>query len=278
MKRCLWRSIFGAVLLLVAVGSVEALELEGAFTQGGLVFGRTEPGSQVTFDGQPVRVSPGGLFLIGFGRDAPPESLLRVVGPDGRVEERRIAVAPREYKIQRIDGLPEQMVTPSEAVLARIAAEAEKVKAARAQTSEETWFAQGFVWPVIGPITGVYGSQRILNGEPRQPHFGVDIAAPAGTPVGAPGEGIVTLAEPDLYFSGGTVIIDHGHGLNSALLHLETVTVRVGDHVKPGDPIGTVGATGRSSGPHLDWRINLFDARIDPQLVIGPMPKTADRE
>lgn len=262
-----------AILALMSVAYAEQLELDGAFTQGGLVIGRTAPGNSVLFEGRPVHVSADGLFLIGFGRDAPSMAVLRVVRPDGTVEERRLDVAARTYEIQRIDGLPEAMVSPDAAVLARIAAENAEIAAVRARDTGHTWFAGGFVWPVLGTISGIYGSQRILNGEPRQPHYGVDIAVPAGTPVGAPGEGAVVLAEPDLYYTGGTVIIDHGHGLTSALLHLETVTVRVGDHVRPGDPIGTVGATGRATGPHLDWRINLFDARIDPQLVVGPMPK-----
>jgi murein DD-endopeptidase MepM/ murein hydrolase activator NlpD len=275
-----------AAMALVLAGCANAPEakgapavaLTGAFTQGGLVLGRTEPGSRVEFEGRPVHVSPDGLFLIGFGREAPPEALLRVTTPDGRVEQRRITVAARTYEIQRIDGLPEKMVSPDKALLARIAAEAAAVAHARAHDTEASWFAQGFVWPATGPISGVYGSQRILNGKPRQPHYGVDIAAPAGTPVGAPGEGIVVLAEPDLYLSGGTIIIDHGQGLSSTLMHLASVEVRVGDHVMPGERIGTVGATGRATGPHLDWRINLFDTRIDPQLVIGPMPDAPDRE
>ena len=282
MSRIWHRPLMAALVLALIAGAqwlaldgarAAPLQLDGAFTQGGLVVGATAPGSSVLFDGRPVHVSAEGQFLIGFSRDAPPTATLRITAPDGAVEERQLDVSPRTYNIQRIEGLPKSMVTPSEAVWARIAADNALIADARASGTNDPWFSRGFVWPVIGPISGVYGSQRILNGEPRQPHYGVDIAMPVGTPVGAPGEGIVTLAESDLYYTGGTVIIDHGHGLSSTLMHLATVTVSVGDHVRPGDPIGTVGATGRATGPHLDWRINLFDARIDPQLVVGPMPE-----
>jgi murein DD-endopeptidase MepM/ murein hydrolase activator NlpD len=167
------------------------------------------------------------------------------------------------------------MVTPDESLLTRIAAERELILAAWAYDTTATDFLGGFVWPVVAPISGVYGSQRILNGEPRQPHFGVDMAAPEGTPVAAPAGGIVRLAEPDLNFTGGTVIIDHGHGLSSTLMHLASVLVAVGQRVEQGDIVGTVGATGRATGPHLDWRMNLYDARIDPQLLVSPMPDTA---
>ncbi|WP_425450428.1 M23 family metallopeptidase [Virgifigura deserti] len=283
MNRIWCRPLIAAlVFLLIACAEwfgmdgarAEPLALNGTFTQGGLVVGETAPGSRVLFNGHPVLVSTEGLFVIGFSRDAPPTATLRVVNPNGTVEERQLDIAPRTYDIQRIDGLPKAMVSPSEAVWARIAAENAAIAEVRKRNTDQAWFADGFVWPVIGPISGIYGSQRILNGEPRRPHYGVDIAMPVGTPVGSPGEGVVVLAEPDLYYTGGTIIIDHGHGLTSALLHLETVTVEVGDHVRPGDPIGTVGATGRATGPHLDWRINLFDARIDPELVVGPMPES----
>ena len=131
----------------------------------------------------------------------------------------------------------------------------------------------GFVWPAEGPISGVYGSQRFYNGEPRRPHFGVDVAVPTGTIVRAPAAGVVTLAEPDLYFSGGTVILDHGYRLSSSFLHMSEVAVQVGDELQPGDIIGAVGSTGRATGPHLDWRMNWREQRIDPQLLAPPMPK-----
>lgn len=252
-------------------GAVTGLELKGELVQGGLVQGRTEPFARVFFDGRRLRVSDEGVFLIGFGRDAPPKATLVVVHPDGAREAHELAVASRRYRIQRIDGLPPAQVTPGERDLARIRAEAARVKAARSRDDPRTDFLTGFVWPARGRISGVYGSQRILNGQPRRPHFGVDVAAPVGTPVRAPADGVITLADPDLYFSGGTVILDHGHGLSSSFLHLSAIHVKPGQWVRQGQPIGEIGATGRVTGAHLDWRMNLFDARIDPQLLVGPM-------
>ena len=158
--------------------------------------------------------------------------------------------------------------------LARIRREGAEIAAVRRRDTAATWFARGFRWPLFGVVTGVYGSQRILNGEPRRPHYGIDIAAPTGTPVGVPAAGLVALAEADLFFTGGTVLIDHGHGLTSVYSHLAEVLVRVGDKVATGDILGTVGATGRVTGPHLDWRVNWFKTRLDPALLAGPMPNS----
>ncbi len=248
------------------------LALEGDFLQGGLVFGQAAPGAEVTLDGRRVRVTGAGRFIFGFGRDAPRGAVLEVAWPDGRVEMRHLVVAKRDYKIQRIDGLPPKMVTPPEAVLARIRAENGRIAAARAVDRAEPLFESGFVWPVVGPISGVFGSQRVLNGVPKRPHFGVDIAAPAGTPVTAPADGVVVIAADDMYYTGGTVLIDHGHGLTSVYSHLAEVWVEVGARLRQGDAIGSVGATGRVTGPHLDWRINWFDQRLDPALLVPPMP------
>jgi murein DD-endopeptidase MepM/ murein hydrolase activator NlpD len=269
------------VLVLVSAVSAQALdervELEGDSIQGGLIFGKTLPGSRVTQDGEAIRVSAAGDFLLGFTRDAPATSNLRVDLPDGRAIEHEIDVAEREYRIQRIDGLPQSKVTPRKPEeLARIRKDAADAGRARARDDDRQDFLGGFAWPVTGPITGVYGSQRVLNGKPRRPHFGVDVAAPVGTPVKAPAAGIVTLAVPDMYFSGGTLIIDHGHKLSSSFLHLHKIHVEVGDRVEQGDLIAEVGATGRVTGPHLDWRMNLRGNRIDPELLVPPMPpKTA---
>ncbi len=249
--------------------------LSGELVQGGMVYGKAPPGSRVTQDGVALRVSDRGEFLLGFTRDAPPTSRLRISLPDGTVQERELEVAAREYRIQRIDGLPKSKVTPrSPEDLARIRRDAAAVGKARARDDDRQDFRGGFVWPVIGPITGVYGSQRVLNGKPRRPHFGVDVAAPVGTPVRAPAAGIVTLAEPDLFFSGGTLIIDHGHKLTSSFLHLHKLHVADGDRVEQGDLIAEVGATGRVTGAHLDWRMNLRDRRIDPELLVPSMPNT----
>ena len=258
-----------------AIGAESAgIRLDGPRTQGGLLRGRVAPGSSVEFEGVPVRVSNDGWFLVGFGRDAPREAELAVSSPDGRRERLVLAVAPRKYRIERIDGLPPGKVAPhGDEDLARIRTEARLVAEARSIDDPRTDFRSGFRWPVKGRISGVYGSQRILNGEPRQPHYGIDIAAPAGTKVHAPADGLITLVEPDLFLSGGTLIVDHGHGLSSAFLHLSRNLVARGERVRQGDPVAEVGATGRATGPHLDWRVNLFDRRLDPELLVGAMPK-----
>ena len=271
--RCLLA--FVAILPLASAPAAETgVRLDGPRTQGGLLRGRVAPGSTVALGGVPVRVSREGWFLVGFGRDAPPEAELTAVFPDGRRERQTLVVEPREYRIQRIDGLPPGKVTPrSEEDLARIRTEVGMVRKARSIDDPRTDFLDGFRWPVKGRISGVYGSQRILNGEPRRPHYGIDIAAPAGTKVLAPAGGVVTLTHPDMFFSGGTLIIDHGHGLSSAFLHLSRILVETGERVAQGQPVAEVGSTGRSTGPHLDWRMNLFDRRIDPSLLAGPMPE-----
>lgn len=248
-----------------------SLTLDGKRVQGGLMIGRTEPGTVVMFDGRTVRVSPAGDFVIGFTRDAGPTAVLDLRYADGSRREEALSVEPRKYDIQRIDGLPPKMVTPPPEVQARIKRENQLIKAARDRDTAAEYFLKGWIWPAKGRISGVYGSQRILNGEPRQPHYGVDIAAPVGTPVVSPSDGVVTLVQKDLYYTGGTIIIDHGHGLSSAFLHMQDVAVKKGQKVRQGDRIGTIGKTGRASGPHLDWRMNLFDARIDPALLVPPM-------
>lgn len=245
----------------------------GGFTQGGMVIGQTDPGAKVTLDGRDVRVSPEGVFVFGFTRDFGPEAVLTITGPDGSVDSRSLEIKPRDYDIQRIDGLPPKMVTPPEEVLARIRRDSSEVAAARAHETPETMFLTGWIWPAKGRISGVYGSQRVLNGEPRRPHFGIDIAAPTGAPVIAPADGIVRMAVTDHYYTGGTIILDHGYGLSSAFLHMNSVDVKVGDRLKRGDPMGTIGATGRATGPHLDWRMNWFDQRLDPGLLMTGSPE-----
>lgn len=259
-----------------AEAGVPAFRLDGQLVQGGLAVGRTVPGARVTLDGETVRVRADGRFLIGFGRDARPSATLAVTPPGGKPEVRTLAIGKRDWRIQRIEGLPPKMVTPPPEVIARIKAENAQIKAARLADTDRPLFDSGFIWPVRGRISGVYGSQRILNGEPRQPHFGIDIAAPVGTPVVAAADGIVRLAERDLYYTGGTILIDHGFGLNSVYSHLQTVAVKPGATVKQGDVVGTLGGTGRATGPHLDWRVNLFLTRLDPALLVPPMPAPAD--
>lgn len=272
-----WRAALGAVLALgagcatLSAATGPALELKGEWRQGNLILGRTDPGAAVSFNGRAVRVSPEGLFVIGLDRDEPPQAVVQVALPGGATK-REFSVAPRSYDIQRIDGLPPAQVTPPPAALKRIEKDLRQVREARARDTARTDFARGFIWPTLGRLSGFYGSQRILNGQPKQPHFGVDVAVPVGTPVRAPAGGVVTLAAPDMYYTGGTLMIDHGHGLSSAFLHLHKLLVKVGQEVKQGDLIAEVGATGRATGPHLDWRVSWFDSRVDPQPLAGPMP------
>ncbi len=245
--------------------------LSGDWQQGSVIIGQVPPGSRLFFKGRELRLTDDGRFVFGLHRDEPKIVRFRLVEADGTEHRFARTVAPRVYEIQRIDGVDPAKVTPPPETLARIRAEAERVRRARAVDSARTDFLSDFIWPVVGPISGVFGSQRILNGQPRQPHYGVDVAVPTGTPVVAPAGGVVTLAEPDLYFSGGTLMIDHGHGLSSAFLHLSKILVKLGDEVRQGEPIAEVGATGRVTGPHLDWRVNWFEARVDAQTLVPPM-------
>ncbi len=247
-------------------------ELEGDFLPGGLLWGQVAPSTPVAFNGIDVPVLADGRFLLGLGRDAPATLQLTV----GSAIECTISVDRREYRISRVEGVPQRTVTPSAEHLARIRAERQRVSAAKAKRLQRedllSAVKSGLKWPVTGRISGVYGSQRFYNGEPGNPHYGVDVARPTGTPVLSPGPGVITLAEPDLFYSGGTVILDHGYGLSSSFLHMSHIDVSVGDEVQTGDPIGAIGATGRATGPHLDWRMSWFNQRIDPQLLVPPMP------
>lgn len=246
--------------------------IRGETIQGGLLFIQAAPGSRAFLDDQEIMVSPAGDFLVGFDRDETGERQLRVVFPQGEPERVTLKVRPRDYVIERVDGLPPSTVTPDPEAAQRIADEAAMVSAARALREPRTDYLDGFDWPASGRISGVYGSQRILNGEPGRPHYGMDIAAPTGSPVYAPADGVITLAYADMYFSGGTLILDHGQGLSSTFLHLSKIVVETGARVKKGDLIALVGATGRASGPHLDWRMNWLDRKVDPQLLMTGSP------
>jgi len=272
MKRI--QTVAACLLGLLTIDAALACDFSwrGQEVQGGLIFGFTEPGANVTVDKRSVRVSADGAFLLGFGRDETEPRNVNIVCADGAIATHSFRPKSREYAIQKITGVPQRTVTPSEAHLKRIRSENAQIGRARKLDDARTDFLQDFIWPVEGPITGVYGSQRVYNGKPRRPHFGVDVAAPVGTLVVAPSDGLITLAHPDMFYSGGTVFLDHGHGLSSAFLHMDTVTVTKGQKVKQGDPIGTVGAKGRATGPHLDWRMNLFRTRLDVELFMPTRP------
>lgn len=262
-------SLWAVCALLFALCSPAlAFELTGKAVQGGLMFGKATPGSRAQLDDDEIIVSRDGRFVLGFGRDESGVKTLVVTEPGGETRRRDLEIAKREYRIERVDGLPPKTVTPDPESLARIREDARKVREARTRRDDRSDYAEGFAWPASGRISGVYGSQRVLNGEPRRPHFGVDVAAPTGTAVFAPAAGIVTLAEPDLYYSGGTIVLDHGQGLSSSFLHLSEVSVRVGQRIEKGETLGKIGATGRATGPHLDWRMNWLDKRVDPQTLL----------
>ncbi|MCE2516394.1 MAG: M23 family metallopeptidase [Alphaproteobacteria bacterium] len=250
-----------------------ALEItRGQAVQGGLIILTADPSSRLTLDGEALMMTADGHAVVGFHRDD--TAAITIIETRQGDERDRLVLTPatRTYKEQRINGLPGKMVTPPEEVLARIKRDREVVKSARAHATAIGAFAEPFIWPAHGIITGVYGSRRILNDEPRAPHYGIDIAAAKGTPVVAPQSGVIRMVE-DLYFTGWTIILDHGHGVSSTFLHLDTTNAQAGQTVQQGEVIGTVGSTGRSTGPHLDWRINLFGKRLDPALLVGEMPE-----
>jgi murein DD-endopeptidase MepM/ murein hydrolase activator NlpD len=256
------------LLIFFITTPLKAIELKGKFLQGHFIIGLTDPGAQIIIDKKKVKVSKDGYFVFGIDRDRKFDlTITKII--DGKKVKIVKKVLKRKYNIQRIDGLEESKVTPPESVYKRIKEENNKIGEARAINSDLSFFKNKFIMPVEGIISGVYGSQRILNGKPKWPHYGIDIAAKQGTMIKSSGSGIVTMAEDDLYYTGGTIIMDHGHGISTIYSHLETVMVSVGDKINQGDVIGTVGSTGRSTGPHLDFRVNWFQTRLDPMSVIN---------
>lgn len=262
--------IFFLVPSLGLAAKPPAITLHGYLVPGGMVRGHIDNGWQLSLNGRAVFVDDAGHFAFGFGRAASGSQWLDAKHPDRGHFRFKLQLTQRQFPIQRIDGLPAKQVTPTAPeTLARIEKEARAVRQARTIVTALDGFWQDFIRPAQGRISGVYGSQRILNGIPKRPHFGEDIAAAVGTPVKAAADGIVRLAS-DLYFSGGTIIIDHGAGISSSYLHLSKILVRPGQTVKQGEVIGQVGQSGRATGPHLDWRLNWLDVRLDPSLVVNP--------
>ena len=236
--------------------------------QGSLVLGKVPSNATVRYGTRALRPTNYGTVVLGIGRDEAGPVDVEITTADGRTQTARIAVTPRDWPVENVRGVPPKTVEPPPAIAARIEREQAQVTAARARDDDRADFAQAFVWPVKGRISGRFGNQRVYNGTPKSPHSGMDIAAPTGTPVLAPASGIVTFAAPDLYLTGGTLLLDHGHGVSSNFLHLSRIDVKVGDRVQQGQVIGAVGATGRATGPHLHWGMNWFDVRVDPLLVL----------
>ena len=257
------RTLTTLFFLLITTSSF-ATTFDGKFIQGSFILGKTDPGSEVYIDKKKVKVTQDGFFVFGLGRDRKYDVVITI-------NNKKIVkkVIKREYRIQRIDGLEEKKVTPPEEVYKRIKKENKWIGEARAIDSDLTFFKKKFIIPVENAIiTGVYGSQRILNGKSKWPHYGLDFASEEGTKIKAMLDGTVTLAEPDLFYTGGTLIFDHGHGISTLYMHMEKLLVKKGQKIKQGDIIGTVGSTGRATGAHLDVRLNWFDIRLDPAAVL----------
>lgn len=268
MTRLLISSFLLSAALLAQASDALLLSLRGDPAPGALMIGKVVPGASITLNGKSVGVNEQGDFVFGFGRDDSGSHALTISRGEVR-EQRTLELMSRHWNIQRVEGVPQRTVNPPEEVLARIRSEATLVRTARETDSARTDFLQSFVWPASGPITGVYGSQRYYNGEPKSPHYGLDIAGPNGAPVVAPAAGKVTLVHNDMFYSGGTLILDHGMGISSTFIHLSKIVVKQGDEVQQGQLIAHIGASGRATGPHLDWRLNWFGERLDPQWFMS---------
>ena len=243
------------------------ITLSGNFIQGGLIKGKAFPNANIKFLDKNIFLDEKNRFVFGFGRDFENKAIISITYKK-KLMTKSLSIEKQNYKIQRIEGLPKRMVTPPESVYKRIISENKEIAKVRKLNSNVSFIFQNFVWPLKGIITGVFGSQRVLNGKPKRPHYGIDIAAKEGTEIIAPLDSIVRMAEKDLYYTGGTIMLDHGHGVTSVYSHLSKILVKVNENIKKGDIIGLVGSTGRSTGPHLDWRINWFEQRLDPSLLI----------
>ena len=243
------------------------ITLSGNFIQGGLIKGKAFPNANIKFLDKKIFLDEKNRFVFGFGRDFENKAIISITYKK-KLITKSLSIEKQNYKIQRIEGLPKRMVTPPESVYKRIISENKEIAKVRKLNSNVSFIFQNFVWPLKGIITGVFGSQRVLNGKPKRPHYGIDIAAKEGTEIIAPLDSIVRMAEKDLYYTGGTIMLDHGHGVTSVYSHLSKILVKVNENIKKGDIIGLVGSTGRSTGPHLDWRINWFEQRLDPSLLI----------
>lgn len=270
------RLVLSLLLVFALAGAAQAQEIarfDGEAIQGGILRGYTEPGASVDYEGTALPVSEDGAFVFGFGRDFPEAATVTVTLPSGESEAYTFDIARREYALQIVEGIPPEYVSPPEEVLERIRREGAIKAAARAEVTDLTGFAEEFIWPLTGPISGTYGSARVYNTTEGRPHLGIDIARPTGTPIVAPASGVITLADNDMYFEGGLIFLDHGHGMIDVFMHLSEVAVEVGQFVEQREVIGYVGAGGRATGPHLDWRMYVMGQRVDPSNLVGPMPE-----
>ena len=262
------RKIILIISFYLFFNNLHTLELKGEFYQGNLIIGQTEPGSQIFIDKSRIKVSKDGYFAFGLSKDRKNDVFIKVINQN-KTEEIIKKVYKKKYQIQKIDGLPQKQVIPPKEVYERIKNDNKLIAEARSVDSDYTYFSNKFNLPIENTIiTGVYGSQRILNGIPKSPHYGLDFAAKEGTPIKAMLDGEVTLSEKNLYYTGGTIIFDHGHGVSTLYMHLKDVYVSRGQKVKKGEIIGTVGKTGRSTGAHLDIRLNWYDVKLDPASVL----------
>ena len=256
------------IIFLFCCFKIQALEFLGKFEQGAFILGKTNPDTKIKIDNKEVRVTKDGYFAFGLDRDRKNNIIIKIIEKNKTtIVEKKIL--KRDYKIQRIDGLPSKQVTPPPEVYDRIKKDNILIGKARSIDSTLNFFKDKFIYPIDKYIiTGVYGSQRILNGKPRRPHYGIDFHAPEGTPVKAMMDGIVTLSEKDMYFTGGTIIFDHGHGISTLYMHMKDINVKVGQRIKQGQIVGTLGQSGRATGPHLDIRLNWFGVKLDPMTIL----------
>ena len=274
MVKPLSRFLSISLLISASLSTFVAAEekLTEQFFQGALIIGKTAPENKVMLNGKALKVSSNGDYALGFSRDEKNNSELVIIKPDGTQEKQLLKPLKREYNIQKVTGISKKIMNPNKKAVSRVGEDNKKIRAARAIDSDLTAFADGFIAPIEGIITGVYGSQRYYNGVPKTPHYGLDYAGKTGDPVKAPADGTVLMYVPDMFYSGGTMIIDHGHGVSSTFLHLSDSYVKVGDKVSKGQLVAAVGSSGRATGPHLDWRINWFNMRLDPALVLKLKP------